>query len=201
MIVQRSRLRVNQTTTPAPTIASAWKSMSPRPGCRERLLPAVANSRSIAPYSSAGAKGSSIAKVSRATWTLLKLRLVSADQRCATPAEMKRRGCSRHHPSGKRLAVLPKHELAPLSVCAENQTAIAGSPTSHSALPAPLAVSLFCGDCAPSALRKVPGLAVPAIGLVQFGLDTLKSPTRSADNAFPPLAATRAVRAVDGLLN
>jgi hypothetical protein len=66
-------------------------------------------------------------------------------------------------PPKKRLAAVPSHELGAPFV-GDVDTAPAGSPTSHSALPAPLPFSCNRGDCAPSALEKVPGDAVSAIG-------------------------------------
>ena len=59
---QWSRPLVSQRTAPTAARASAWKMTTPRPGCRVRLLPAVAVSRSIAPYSSVRARKSSIPK-------------------------------------------------------------------------------------------------------------------------------------------
>ena len=64
-----------------------------------------------------------------------------------------------------------------LSYAAICETALAGSPTSHSALPAPLPFPLLLWGLRPDCLWKGTGVRSSRNRtFVQFGLDTLKSP-------------------------
>jgi hypothetical protein len=142
---------------PAPS-ARACTHATTRPGRRVVLLPAVARLRSIAPYSSVGERKSSTPKLSRPTWTALKLPFALADS-----YGRRQKGEAEGIASEPLLVNYWLRQPIRRLLSSASDGEIVRQLTSHSCCLRPCRRSIHAGDCAPCA-ERLPGVAVPAIG-------------------------------------